>query len=249
RTLHLRGAWVAASAAVVRQVIDVLGATECVVGYGLSEASPNVAQSAWWEPEDVRVSTAMRVEPGVEVKILSLDTDDDADANEPGHILVRGWNVMVGYWDKSEETRAAISTDGWLSTGDVGYLDPSGRLIFTGRTKELIRVGGENVAPAEVENALHQHPAIVQAVVVGVPDERLIEVPFAFLRLSDNANLDLDELRLWCKDRMAGFRIPRHFRIVADFETIGMTASGKVRKTDAGIVARASLAPAEGAAL
>ena len=236
RKLYLRGAWVAASAAVVRQVIDVLGAAECVVGYGLSEASPNVAQSSWWEPEDVRVSTAMALEPGVEVSIRRLDTGAPASANEDGEILVRGWNVMVGYWDKPEETRAALC-DGWLRTGDVGHLDDTGRLVFTGRTKELIRVGGENVAPAEVENALHGHPAIVQAVVVGVPDDRLVEVPFAFLRLAEGMELDVDDLRRWCKERMAGFRIPAHFRIVADFESIGMTASGKVRKTDAALAA------------
>ena len=241
RTLHLRGAWVAASAAVVRQVIDVLGATECVVGYGLSEASPNVAQSSWWEPEDLRVSTSMALEPGVEVCIRRLDTGEAALANGPGDIHVRGWNVMVGYWDKPEETRAALDEDRWLATGDVGFLDDAGRLVFTGRTKELIRVGGENVAPAEVENALHSHPAIVQAVVVGVPDDRLIEVPFAFLRLSVGTDLDLGELRRWCGERMAGFRIPKYFRIVADFESIGMTASGKVRKSDAAVVAREGL--------
>lgn len=246
RKRYLRGAWVAASAAVVRQVIDVLGAKECVVGYGLSEASPNVAQSSWWEPEEVRVSTAMALEPGIEVSIRSLETGNVAAPYERGEILVRGWNVMVGYWDKPEETRAAVDHDGWLSTGDVGYLDESGRLVFTGRTKELIRVGGENVAPAEVENCLHDHPAVVQAVVVGVPDERLMEVPFAFLLLAEGAQLDIEDLRTWCKARMAGFRIPRHFLVVEDFELIGMTASGKVRKTDAAVVARESLRLAPG---
>lgn len=244
RTLHLRGAWVAASSAVVRQVIDVLGATECVVGYGLSEASPNVAQSAWWEPEDVRVSTAMTLEPGVEVLVHDLETGAVNPAGVPGEIRVRGWNVMVGYWDKPEETAKALDSDGWLHTGDVGYLDAAGRLVFTGRTKELIRVGGENVAPAEVENALHKHPSIVQAVVVGVPDERLVEVPFAFLRLLPDAVLGVDELRVWCKEHIAGFRIPKHFEIVDDFESIGMTASGKVRKTDATDVAIALTAAA-----
>jgi fatty-acyl-CoA synthase len=237
RTLYLRGAWVAASSSIVRQVIDVLGATECVVGYGLSEASPNVAQSCWWEPEEVRVSTAMTLEPGVEVRIRSLTDGADVGPGTRGEILVRGWNVMQGYYNLPEQTRSALSDDGWLDTGDIGYLDDSGRLVFTGRTKELIRVGGENVAPAEVEDILHKHPAIRQAVVVGVPDPRLLEVPFAFIQLSVDSTLDQDELTQWCKQHMAGFKIPRHLQIVTDFESIGMTASGKVRKSDAVAVA------------
>ncbi|MGV9862372.1 AMP-binding protein [Rhodococcus koreensis] len=242
RRLHLRGAWVAATSSIVRQVIDVLGATECVVGYGLSEASPNVAQSCWWEPEEVRVSTAMRIEPGVEVRISSLPDGGALPAGERGEIQVRGWNVMHGYFDLPEQTRSAIDDDGWLHTGDVGYLDDSGRLVFTGRTKELIRVGGENVAPAEVEDILHKHPAIGQAVVVGVPDPRLIEVPFAFIQLTVDSHLDQEEVTQWCKQHMAGFKIPRHLHIVTDFESIGMTASGKVRKTDAVAVANKILA-------
>ncbi|MGH3588059.1 MAG: AMP-binding protein, partial [Pseudonocardia sp.] len=171
RTLHLRGAWVAASPTVVRRVIDELGATECVAGYGLSEASPNVAQSCWWEDAEVRASGAMRVEPGVEVRIQALDGTRDCATDEPGSILVRGWNVMQGYLDAPEQTAATIDPDGWLSTGDIGTLDRSGRLHFVGRTKDIIRVGGENVAPAEVEDALHRHPRVRQAAVVGVPDD------------------------------------------------------------------------------
>lgn len=117
RRLDLRGAWLAASPTIVRRVIDELGARECVVGYGLSEASPNVAQSCWWEPEDLRVSAVMRVQTGVEVRIRTED-GRSAGPDEPGEIQVRGWNVMKGYFDKPEETAATLSADGWLSTGD-----------------------------------------------------------------------------------------------------------------------------------
>ncbi|GLY70855.1 AMP-binding protein [Amycolatopsis taiwanensis] len=226
--LHLRGAWLAASPAVVRRVIDELGAREAVVGYGLSEASPNVAQSAWWEDEDLRVSGSMPPEPGVSVRLRDLVTGEDCPPGKPGEILVLGWNVMRGYYAMPEQTAAALDEDGWLSTGDLGVLDANGRLSFTGRAKELIRVGGENVAPTEVEAVLHQHPAVRQAAVVGVPDDRLIEVPFAFVVL--NTATDPDELLAWCREEMAAFKVPRYLRVVEGFEGIGMTASSKIRK-------------------
>ncbi|MDX3053608.1 AMP-binding protein [Streptomyces sp. NE06-03E] len=239
--LHLRGAWVAASPTVIRRVIDELGARECVAGYGLSEASPNVAQSCWWEDDEVRASGAMRAEPGVEVRIRSADDTRDCEPDEPGSILVRGWNVMQGYLDAPEATAAAIDPDGWLATGDVGALDATGRLHFVGRTKDIIRVGGENVAPADVEDVLHRHPSVRQAVVVGVPDERLVEVPFAFVVLTGQGTTE-DELIAWARTRMAGFKVPRHLRIVEGFEGIGMTASSKVQKNRLAAHARTLLA-------
>ncbi|TCO54385.1 AMP-binding protein [Actinocrispum wychmicini] len=224
RNLVLRGAWLAASPAIVRRAIDELGARECVVGYGLSEASPNVAQSAWWEPEEIRAAARMRPEPGVEVRIQSSGVDSS------GEILVRGWNVMLGYYDLPDDTAAALDADGWLHTGDLGRLGDDGRLEFLGRIKEIIRVGGENVAPAEVENVLHQHPEIRQAVVVGVPDPRLVEVPFAFVVLKDHGAATPAELLDWARQRLAGFKVPRGLHLVDGFEQFGMTASAKVQK-------------------
>jgi fatty-acyl-CoA synthase len=226
----LRGAWAAASPAIVRRIIDELGARECVVGYGLSEAAPNVAQSCWWEPEDVRVAARMRPQPGIEVRIRDIATGRDCAPGEAGEILVRGWSVMQGYFDKPDETAAAIDAQGWLATGDIGRTGADSRLEFAGRAKEIIRVGGENVAPAEVEDMLHRHPAIRQAVVVGVPDPRLMEVPCAFVVLNEGATATEDELLAWARDRMAGFKAPRHLRLVDGFEAIGMTASAKVQR-------------------
>jgi fatty-acyl-CoA synthase len=228
--LSLRGAWLAASPTIVRRVIDELGATECVVGYGLSEASPNVAQSAWWEDEGLRAAGRMRPEPGVDVRIRDLDTGADCPPGRSGEILVRGWNVMLGYFDRPAETAEALSADGWLSTGDLGRLGEDGRLEFEGRAKELIRVGGENVAPAEVEDVLHRHPKIRQAAVVGVADQRLIEVPFAFVVLTEGAVAEPEEIQKWLRERIARFKVPHHVRVVAGFEEIGMTASSKVQK-------------------
>ncbi|WLR95761.1 AMP-binding protein [Shinella zoogloeoides] len=229
RRLVLRGAWLAASPTIVARVIDELGARECVVGYGLSEAAPNVAQSCWWEPEAVRISAAMRPQPGIEVRIAKED-GEDAACGEPGEILVRGWSVMREYFDKPAETRAALSADGWLSTGDLGAMDENGRLTFLGRVKEIVRVGGENVSPADVENVLHRHAAIRQAAVVGVPDERLVEVTGAFVILREGATAEPAEIMDWAKSNMAGFKVPRHVWIVESFEAIGMTASAKIQK-------------------
>ncbi|WP_433272287.1 AMP-binding protein [Actinosynnema sp. CS-041913] len=230
RRLVLRGAWLAASPTIVRRVIDELGARECVVGYGLSEASPNVAQSAWWEPEPVRAAARMLPEPGVSVRVCDPASGDDCPVGTPGEIVVRGWNVMAGYFDLPEDTAAALSADGWLRTGDLGRLDEDGRLEFLGRLKEIIRVGGENVAPTEVENVLHRHPKIRQAVVVGVPDDRLMEVPFAFVVLNEDCAATPEELLEWVKPRLAGFKVPRRVCLVDGFERFGMTASAKVQR-------------------
>jgi fatty-acyl-CoA synthase len=225
RRLALRGGWLAASPTIVRRTIEELGARECVVGYGLSEAAPNVAQSCWWEPEEVRVSGRMLPQPGVEIRIRGATAP-----GQIGEILVRGWSVMQGYHEMPAETAAALSDDGWLSTGDLGRLGEDGRLEFVGRTKELIRVGGENVAPAEVEDVLHQHAEVRQAVVVGVPDDRLIEVPFAFVILNRRGVVEPDELMAWAKERMAGFKVPRYLHVLDSFEAFGVTASSKVQK-------------------
>lgn len=230
RELVLRGAWAAASASIVRRIVEELGARDCVVGYGLSEASPNVSQSAWWEPEEVRVSARMRPQPGIEVRIRDLETSADCPPGTAGEIMVRGWSVMQGYFDKPRETAEALSADGWLATGDLGRMDEAGRLEFAGRAKEIVRVGGENVAPAEIEDILHRHPAIKQAVVVGVPDARLTEVPCAFVVLNEGTAATEDEIIAWAKPRMAGFKLPRYVRLVQGFEDIGMTASSKIQK-------------------
>ncbi len=230
RRLVLRGAWAAASPTIVRRIIDEMGARDCVVGYGMSEASPNISQSCWWEPEEVRISGHMRPQPGVEVRIRDLDTGEDLPPGGTGEILVRGWNVMQGYFDKPKETAETLTFDGWLLTGDLGRLDEAGRLEFAGRAKDLVRVGGENVSPAEVEDILNRHPAIRQAVVVGVPDPRLMEVPCAFVILNEGQSCEPEALIAWSKENMAGFKVPRYVRVVEDFESIGMTASSKIQK-------------------
>ncbi len=230
RKLVLRGGWAAAKPTIMRRFMHELGAREAVSTYGMSETSPNICMSCWWEAEDIRIAARMRLQPGLEVRIHDIATDADVGPGEVGEILVRGWSVMRGYFDKPEETAKTLSPDGWLSTGDLGRLGADGRLEFIARAKEIIRVGGENVAPVDVEDVLHRHPKVRQAQVVGVPDARLQEVCAAFIILNEGAEAEPAELLAWAKDQMAGFKVPRYLDFVADFESIGMTASSKIQK-------------------
>jgi fatty-acyl-CoA synthase len=220
RRLCLRGGWAAAGPQTMRAIIDRLGAKGICAAYGLSEASPNVVMSDWRDPEELRVQGLAKPHDGVEVRI-----------SEEGEIQVRGWNVMRGYYNNPEANAKAFTADGWLRTGDLGELTADGRLRMSGRLKDVFRVGGENVAPAEVEEVLLAHPAVETAQVIGLPDERLGEVGCAYVTLKANAKVSESELLDWCKRNAANFRVPRYLRIVQDFEAIGMTASGKVQKT------------------
>jgi fatty-acyl-CoA synthase len=176
--------------------------------------------SDWRDPEELRVQGLAKPHEGVELRISS-----------EGEIQVRGWNVMQGYYNNPEANAKAFTADGWLRTGDLGELTADGRLRMFGRLKDVFRVGGENVAPAEVEEVLLAHPAVQTAQVIGVPDQRLGEVPAAYVTLKDGQRTEEAKLIAWCKARCANFRVPRYLRIVEDFEAIGMTASGKVQKT------------------
>ena len=219
RRLSLRGGWAAAGPQTMRAIIDRLGMQAVCAAYGLSEASPNVVMSDWRDAEELRVEGLALPLPGLEVRI-----------SEEKEIQVRGWSVMRGYCNDPEGTAKAFTADGWLRTGDQGELTTAGRLRMVGRLKDLFRVGGENVAPAEVEEVLLAHPAIETAQVVGVPDARLGEVACAYVTLKSGFAATEEEILSFVKEKSASFRVPRYLRIVADFEVIGMTASGKVQK-------------------
>jgi acyl-CoA synthetase (AMP-forming)/AMP-acid ligase II len=219
--------WSAGTPAVLRMVVEEIGIKHLCPLYGLSEGSPNVAIAGWKDPQEKRVNTMGRPEPGVEIRIIDGATGRTLARGERGEICFRGWNVMKGYYKKPEETAAAIDKEGWLHTGDAGYIDDDGFVIWTGRLKDMFRVGGENVSALEVENFLCGHPAIRAAAVVGVPDERLREVLLAFVQLKSGATLTEKELIEYCKERIAGFKVPRHVRFVEQFE---MTGSGKIQK-------------------
>jgi fatty-acyl-CoA synthase len=218
RKLRLRGGWAAAGPETMRKIIHVLGAKHICAAYGLSEASPNVVMSDWRDPEALRVQGLAK--PHEDMHLRTVE----------GEIQVRGWSVMRGYYNNAEATAKVFTEDGWLRTGDLGELHPGGRLKMVGRLKDVFRVGGENVAPAEVEEVLLGHPAVETAQVIGVPDARLGEVPCAYVSLKSGQSVSETDLIAWTKQRCANFRVPRYLRIVENFESIGMTASGKVLK-------------------
>jgi fatty-acyl-CoA synthase len=225
--LCLRGGWAAAGPETIRNIIEVMGARDVCVAYGLSEASPNVVLNDYRDPVELRIAGLAKAHDGIEVRIA--DAQNAAlSAGVTGEIQVRGWNVMRGYYKNPEETAKVFTPDGWLRTGDLGVLTEDGRLRMVGRTKDVFRVGGENVAPAEVEEVLLAHPAVATAQVVGVPDTRLGEVGAAFVTLKATATEA--ELVEFVKRRCANFRVPRYLAVVESFDAIGMTASGKVQK-------------------
>ena len=224
----LRGGWAAASPAVMRQVIERFGMEGLSSAYGLSEASPNVWMAGQDETIETRISGYAKPLPDLEVRLVDPATGEVRP--DRGEIQVRGWSVMKGYYKMPEQTAQALDAEGWLHTGDLGLCDGEGRFAFAARLKEMFRVGGENVAPAEVEDVLHRHPKVRQAQVVGVPHERLGEVGAAFVVLNEGEEATEEELIGWCRERCANFRVPRYLRVVDSFEPIGMTGSGKVQK-------------------
>jgi fatty-acyl-CoA synthase len=229
--LCLRGGWAAAGPETIRNIVEQMGARDICVAYGLSEASPNVVLNDYRDPLELRIAGLAKPHDGIEVRITARESGALLPAGEAGEIEVRGWNVMRGYYKNPEETAKAFTADGWLRTGDIGVLTADGRLRMVGRSKDVFRVGGENVAPAEVEEVLLAHPAVATAQVVGVPDARLGEVGAAFVTLKAGAEASEAELIEFVRRRCANFRVPRYLAVVASFEAIGMTASGKVQKT------------------
>ncbi|MFH1603843.1 MAG: AMP-binding protein [Pseudomonadota bacterium] len=227
--LRLRGGQAAAGPEVQRQIHERLGITGLCCSYGLSESSPGVAFSRWDDPIEDRIAGLMWPLPGVSIRIRDPVSGVDNAPGESGEILVKGPSVMVGYYKMPEATAAVLDTEGWLTTGDLGVLEADGRLRFIGRLKDIIRVGGENVSPAEVEDLLLRHPEVSAAQVVALPDARLGEVPVAYVALRTGARVDGATLIAWARERIAGFKVPRHIGIVPSFDDV-LTGSGKPQK-------------------
>ncbi len=219
--------WSAGTASVLRMVAEEIGIRHICSLYGLSEASPNVCITDWRDPYEKRIHTMGRPQPDVEVKILDPNSGQTVSRGQQGEICVRGWSVMKGYYRRPAETEQAIDADGWLHTGDRGLVDADGYLVWTGRLKDTIRVGGENVSTLEVENFLCSHPKVRAAAVVGVPDEKLTEVGLAFVQLKPGKRASEQEILDYCRERVAVFKVPRYVWFVESFE---MTGSGKVQK-------------------
>ena len=211
----------------MRKVIDRMHLPELTIAYGLTETSPGVTQTPRDASIDERTQTVGRVLPEVEVRIVDPSTGEDVAPGERGELWARGYVVMKGYYNMPDQTAAAITPDGWLRSGDQASVDAEGRVRITGRIKDLIIRGGENVAPKEVEDVLRQHPAVLDVSVYGICSEFFGEEVAAAIRLHADRPADAQALIAFCEARLARFKVPRHVRFV---QTFPMTASGKIQK-------------------
>jgi acyl-CoA synthetase (AMP-forming)/AMP-acid ligase II len=200
---------------------------QVVTAYGLTESSGTVTACSVDDDDETIATTSGRAIDDVEVKIVD-EKGAPVPAGTDGEILVRGYNVMKGYLGDPEATAETVR-DGWLDTGDRGRLDERGNLAITGRSKEMFVVGGFNVYPAEVEDALARHDAVAESGVIGVPDQRMGEVARAYVRLRPGRSATADELIAHCRERLANFKVPREVVFVDD---LPKTASGKVRRVE-----------------
>ena len=212
--------------ATMREVIARLGMSQVTIAYGMTETSPVSFQSAMDDPIEERVSTVGRVQPHLEVKIVGPD-GETLPRGEAGELCTRGYSVMQGYWDDAERTAEAIDEDGWMHTGDVATIDGQGYCRITGRIKDMVIRGGENIYPREIEEFLLTHPLIADAQVIGVPDDRYGEELCAWIMTRGGAALSEEDVREHCRGRIAHYKVPRYVRVV---ETFPMTVTGKVQK-------------------
>jgi acyl-CoA synthetase (AMP-forming)/AMP-acid ligase II len=212
--------------ALIERMRKDLGIANVLTGYGLTESSGVVSISMADDPPEIVARTCGRPIEGVEVRIVRAD-GVDAGPDEEGELIVRGYNVMAGYFEDPEATAAAIDKDGWLHTGDVGRFDEAGRLMITDRLKDMYISGGFNCYPAEIEKVLQRHPDVALAAVIGVPDERLGEVGKAFVVPAAGRTPTPEALLAWGRDNMANYKAPRILEVVS---SLPMNASGKVRK-------------------
>lgn len=211
----------------MRKVMDRMHVPEMTIAYGLTETSPGITQTLRTASLEHRTQTVGLVLPEVEVRIVDPATQTDVEQGQPGELWARGSNVMLGYYNMPDATKAAITSDGWLRSGDQASIDVDGYVRITGRIKDLIIRGGENVAPKEVEDVLRTHPAVADVSVYGIASEFFGEEVAAAIRLQPDASLPASDIATYCEGRLAKFKIPRQIRFVAEFP---MTASGKIQK-------------------
>ena len=209
----------------IKQMSDELGFETVLTAYGLTEATGTVTMCRQGDDAETIANTCGKAIPDTEVRVVD-DSGQTLPAGEPGEVVVRGYNVMQGYFEEPEQTAETI-VDGWLHTGDIGVMDARGYLKITDRKKDMFIVGGFNVYPAEVENALLSCPGIAQAAVVGAPDERMGEVGVAFVVPRAGETLTSGDVIAWSREHMANYKVPRRVEVV---DALPMNASGKVLK-------------------
>ncbi len=212
----------------MRQVVDRMHMREVSICYGMTETSPVSTQTRVDDPLELRVGTVGRVGPHLEIKVVDPATGETLRRGDTGEFCTRGYSVMKGYWNQPEKTAEAIDTDGWMHTGDLAVMDDNGYVRITGRIKDMVIRGGENIYPREIEEFLYTHPDILDAQVIGVPDAKYGEELMAWVRLRDGvSDFTEDDLREFATGKIARHKIPRYVHVVKDFP---MTVTGKVRK-------------------
>ncbi|MEI4746505.1 AMP-binding protein [Rhodococcus erythropolis] len=213
---------------VMKQVIDRMGMAEVSICYGMTETSPVSLQTRSDDSIEQRTETVGRVGPHLEIKIVDPATGLTVPRGEPGELCTRGYSVMLGYWENPEKTAEAIDAARWMHTGDIGVMDEAGYVAITGRIKDMVIRGGENVYPREIEEFLYTHPDILDAQVIGVPDAKYGEELMVWVQMREGADdLDADSVRAFCTGKLAHYKIPRYVHVVDEFP---MTVTGKVRK-------------------
>ncbi len=211
---------------VMKRVVNEMHCSDMTIAYGLTETSPVVTQTTTDDPIELRVSTVGKPMPHTEIKIIDLE-GRIVPRGEQGELCARGYMIMKGYYKNQEATRAALDDAGWFHSGDMATMDENGYCRITGRLKDMICRGGENIYPREIEEFLYAHPAISDVQVIGVPDVKYVEQVAAWIKLKEGAVCDADDIRNFCKGRIADFKVPRHVKFVDSFP---MTVTGKIQK-------------------
>jgi fatty-acyl-CoA synthase len=212
---------------IMKRVVSQMNCRELTIAYGLTEASPVITQSTTDDPIELRVTTVGKVLPHTEVKLIDTQSKKIVPLGENGELCTRGYHVMKGYYKNADATRGAVDEDGWLHTGDLAMMDERGYCKITGRAKDMIIRGGENIYPREIEEFLYTCKGISAAQVVGIPDPKYGEQVVAWIKLEDGSPLTPDAIRAFCEGNIANFKVPRHIRIVTEFP---LTITGKVQK-------------------
>jgi len=211
---------------VAEPIMKAMPAAIQVGSFGMTEASGTVSTGSPGEPEAQRITRLGRPLPGLEVRVIDPSTGHDMPTGERGEVLVRGYSLFEGYYRDPVKSAEALDKDGWFHTGDIGSVDAQGTIMFHGRFKDMLKVGGENVAAAEIEAQLQKHKTVKLAQVVGIPDAKYAEVPAAFVELQPGATATEAELIEFCKKDVAGFKVPRHIRFVTEWPM----SSSKIQK-------------------
>jgi fatty-acyl-CoA synthase len=211
---------------VMRRAVETMHLREITIAYGMTETSPVSFQTTIDDPLERRVSTVGRIHPHLEVKIVDAE-GRIVPCGVAGELCTRGYSVMLGYWDDAERTAQVIDRARWMHTGDVATIDAEGYCNIVGRIKDMVIRGGENIYPREIEEFLYRHPKIQDVQVFGVPDSRYGEELCAWIRVRPGESLEEDEVRAFCQDQIAHYKIPKHIRFVDEFP---MTVTGKIQK-------------------